>query len=714
MSRLAHTTSLTRSLTIPHADESQLACAVERARQCLLQRQQADGHWVGELQGDTILESEFILLWTFLGWEADPRVPKAARYILEHQEPHGGWSTYPGGPPDVSVSTKAYFALKLAGHPAEAPYLQRAGQVIRDLGGAWACNSFTRFYLALLGQLPYTACPAVPPEMIFLPTWCYLNLYALSSWTRTIVVPLSICYAYQPVRRLPPEKGIAELVVPPARKSLRERSRGWKRFFEGLNRLLKHWDRLSRDWPQVYNSGWAWRAPAAALRAAAVRRATAWLQEHFQDSDGVGAIFPPMVYTVICLRCLGYADNSPEMRWAVRQLEDLMIEEEDTLRLQPCFSPVWDTALALNALALAGGEESQPAAARALAWLLAREVRRRGDWSVTNPHLEPGGWFFEYRNAFYPDMDDTAMVLTALARWYGGAAAPAVPTDPLPTWPAAVRAAAQRAVRWLLGMQNRDGGWAAFDRDVDRPVLTQIPFADHNAILDPSCPDITGRVLEALGHLGYRQGHPAVDRAVAFLRRQQDPRGCWWGRWGVNYLYGTWQVLQGLEAIGCTPQEPMVRRAAAWLKQVQQPSGAWGESCRSYEDPAWAGRGAATASQTAWAVLGLLAAGEVHSPEVAAGIRWLLATQRPTGDWHEDLFTGTGFPRVFYLKYHLYSLYFPLLALAKYGRLRAGRALPGSTAAAPLLPTRPAEAPEAEVDHALSPEPDLVPAALPD
>jgi squalene-hopene/tetraprenyl-beta-curcumene cyclase len=383
-----------------------------------------------------------------------------------------------------------------------------------------------------------------------------------------------------------------------------------------------------------------------------------------------------MIYTAICLRCLGYADDSPEMTWALKQLEDLMIEEGDRLRVQPCFSPVWDTALALNGLAATGLRGNHPAVARAAEWLFNREVRRPGDWSVMNPGLEPGGWFFEYRNGFYPDTDDTAMVLMALARtgqaWYRPAAFARHPAGPVVTLRAPLPAT-RRALDWLLAMQNGDGGWAAFDRDINREVLTKVPFADHNAMLDPSCPDITARVLEALGQFGHRVGRPEVDRAVAFIESTQDRRGCWLGRWGVNYIYGTWQVLLGLQAVHYDMGRPMVRRAVAWLKRVQQANGAWGESCRSYDEPALAGQGSPTASQTAWALLGLLAAGEAHTPEVRAGAEYLMATQQPEGGWQEDQFTGTGFPRVFYLKYHLYSLYFPLMALARYQQAVVGR-----------------------------------------
>ncbi len=644
-----------------------LRAAIHYARRALLGRQKPDGHWVGELQGDTILESEWILLMAFLGREQDDRVRRAANYILGHQQPDGGWSNYPDGPPDLSVSVKAYFALKISGHAADAPYMRKAAGVIRSLGGAARCNSFTKFYLALLGQFPYANCPAVPPELVLLPRWFYFNIYAMSSWSRTIFVPLSIVHAHKPVRHLPESQGICELFLdppetplwpcPPTRPRL-----SWTNVFLGIDWLWKQVERFRLN----------------PFRKLALRKAVAWVRAHYEDSDGLGAIFPPMIYTVIALRCLGVPDDDPEFRWAVQQLDDLMIPEGDTLRLQPCVSPVWDTALTLIGLADAGIPGRAEAVRRGVEWLLAREVRRPGDWSLANPGLEPAGWFFEYRNGLYPDTDDTAMVLMALARCRVASEQEGQRTDdrgqkrqgsslssvlcPLSSSSGAV----DRALAWLLGMQNRDGGWAAFDRDIDRKVLEQVPFADHNAMLDPSCPDITARVLEALGHYGYGVDHPAVPRAVEFLRRTQEPDCGWPGRWGVNYLYGTWQVLQGLAKIGVPADDPMVRRAAAWLKRVQQPGGAWGESCASYDDPRLAGVGTPTASQTAWALLGLISAGEAHSPEARAGVHWLLAHQRDDGTWHEEPFTGTGFPKVFYLKYHYYPLYFPLMALSRY------------------------------------------------
>jgi squalene-hopene/tetraprenyl-beta-curcumene cyclase len=610
----------------------------------LIARQLADGHWVGELQGDTILESEYILLMAILGRENDIRVRQAANYLLQNQNDEGGWPNYPGGPSEVSNTLKAYFALKIAGHSADEPVMRRACQKVRELGGAEACNSFTKFYLAILGQIPFDSCAAVPPEIILLPRWFYFHIYAMSSWSRTIFVPLSIVWAYKPIRQLPESMSIHELFLgdPSIPQPPHAWASGWFRwtnFFLRIDCWIKRFER------------WG----LTPLRRRAIRKATEWMRQRYVDSDGVGAIFPPMVYNAITLRCLGVSDADPEMIWAMKQIEDLMILEGDALRLQPCFSPVWDTALTLIALADAGETSDSSCVRVGVRWLLDREIRRPGDWSFANRHLEPGGWCFEYRNGFYPDVDDTAMVLMALAR-SGHAKTPAA------------AGAVSRGIAWLLGMQNRDGGWAAFDRDINRKLLEKVPFADHNAMLDPSCPDITARVLEALGHYGYRPGQTIVDRALAFLAETQEEKGCWPGRWGVNFIYGTWQVLAGLQRIGFDMSSPMACRAVEWLKKVQQVDGSWGESCRSYDDPAWAGKGDPTASQTAWALLGLLSAGECESESVRAGIDYLQRTQNPNGGWTEEPFTGTGFPKVFYLKYHMYCLYFPLMALARYAR----------------------------------------------
>ena len=622
--------------------------AIGDARDLLVSLQQPDGHWVAELQGDTILESEYVLLLAYLGEEGGEKARKAARYIREQQQADGSWSNYPGGPIEVSVSVKAYFALKLTGHAVDADFMVRARGAILAAGGAGRVNSFTKFYLALLGQIPYANCASVPVELLLLPRWSYINLYAMSSWTRTIVVPLSIFSAGKPRRGIEEARGIRELFAE-APHDPRWPATPTPRWFSWPNVFL------GVDW--FYKKCEPWLGP---VRRLALRRAAAWMRERLALGDGLGAIFPPMIYTILALDCLGVTADDLEMIQARRTLDALILEEDETLRLQPCFSPVWDTALTLNALAEAGLTTDEPAVAAGVDWLLAREVRTRGDWSLSNPGLEPAGWFFEYRNFAYPDTDDTAMVLLALSRTRAVA-------EP------AARSAAYRGVAWLVAMQNRDGGWAAFDRDIDRDILTKVPFADHNAMLDPSCPDITARVLEALGAFGHSEGQPHVERGLRFLEATQDPRGCWPGRWGVNYLYGTWQVLLGLRAVGYDMATPLVRRAVEWLVSVQQSGGGWGESCASYDDPAFAGRGEVTASQTAWAVLALLAAGEVDLPATREGIAYLASTQRLDGGWSEEPFTGTGFPKVFYLKYHYYCLYFPLLALARFARLAGGR-----------------------------------------
>ncbi len=617
---------------------------VERARLGLLAGQKADGHWVGELQGDTILESEYILLMAFLGRETDPRIHQAANYLKQQQLPDGGWTTYTGGPADLTVSVKAYFALKIAGESSEAPAMQRAARVIRDLGGAENSNSFTRFYLALLGQFPYDSCPTVPPELILLPRWFPMHIYALSAWSRTIFVPLSIVSALRPVRQLPTSMHIRELFLEPPETLRRPAARtpswlSWTNCFLTIDGLLK---RLER-WGLM------------PLRQRAIRQSLAWMREHTQESDGIGAIFPPMVYHCIVLHALGIPAEHPEMVWAMQQIDDLMITEGDTLRLQPCLSPVWDTALSLVGLAETDQRTDAPEVRRAVHWLLEREIRQAGDWKYTAPRLEPGGWCFEYHNAFYPDTDDTAMVLLALARLGQTTSTEAQP-------------AVHRALQWLVGMQNTDGGWAAFDRNINKQFLEKVPFADHNAMLDPSCPDITARVLEALAEFGYRVGQKPVDRAIRFILEHQEADGSWFGRWGVNYLYGTWQVLVGLERVGYDMTALPVRRSVAWLKQVQQADGGWGETCRSYDEPAWKGEGPSTPSQTAWALMGLLAAGEADAEEVRAGVDYLVRTQQADGSWQEESFTGTGFPKVFYLRYHMYPVYFPLMALGRYLR----------------------------------------------
>ncbi len=621
----------------------ELDAAVDRATGALLSKQQREGYWVGELQGDSILESEYILLKFILSQELDPALPKIANYLRSIQQADGGWSLFPGGNSDLSGTVKGYFALKLMGDDPEAPHMRVARQVIRHLGGAEQCNSFSKFYLAALGQISYDACPSIPPEIILLPKWIYFNLYAVSAWSRTMILPLAIVSAYRPIRALPKEKGISELFNDSEAANstvgrLKGLPRSWREMFLLLDLSLKRYEKTA----------------ITPLRPLAIREAEKWLLEHMEGCDGLGAIFPPMVYILIVLRVLGYADDHPVVLKAQKDLRDLFIEEGNTIRIQPCWSPVWDTGIALHALAETHMEPEDAVAKKTTDWLLSKECRTGSDWMKNCPDCEPSGWYFEFNNPHYPDVDDTAMVTMALKRLGGKAA----------------EAAVSRGVNWLLAMQNDDGGWAAFDRTRHRPILEHVPFADHNAIQDPSCPDIAGRTLECLGHCGIPNSHPAVRQAVNFLKETQEKEGCWFGRWGVNYIYGTWQVLTGLNAVGEKMDQRFIRKAADWLRSCQKPDGSWGESCQTYENPELKGRGPSTASQTAWGAMGLLAASGVDDPAVQKAIRWLIDAQNPDGNWDEQWFTGTGFPRVFYLKYHLYRLYFPLMALARFRRIQ--------------------------------------------
>jgi squalene-hopene/tetraprenyl-beta-curcumene cyclase len=629
--------------------------AIGRTRSWLLDRQAADGHWRAPLEGDTILESEFILLLAWVGRLDDARVRGAADRILREQLPTGGWAIHPDGPVDISASVKAYFALKLVGHAADEPDLRRARTAIAAAGGPWAVNSFTRFYLALLGQMPYAACPAVPPEAVLLPTWFPVNLSRVSAWSRTMIVPLSLMWAFKPRRSVPPSQGIAELFADggaPRAVAAADTS-WWARFFRGVDRAMKACEAVG----------------LTPLRARAIQACRRWMLTRFDGSDGLGAIFPPMVWSIIALKSMGCDDDAPELREAWSRLDGLVeVEPGGITRLEPCRSPVWDTAITTIAVveSAAGGAAARAAADRAVDWLLANEIRSVGDWA-DRVQAEPSGWCFEYANRFYPDVDDTAMVVIAFSIWRGDA----VPGARL----AAVDAAIARAVVWTAAMQNADGGWGAFDRDNNSEFLCKVPFADHNAMIDPSSPDLAGRVLEALGRVGIGPGNPAVDRGLAYVRRTQEPDGSWYGRWGVNYIYGTWQVLEGLRAVGVPADDPAVLRGAAWLEDHQQAEGGWGETPESYADRSLAGSGPATASQTAWAIAGLVAAGRGRSAAVRRGMEWLLSRQEPDGSWEQPEFTGTGFPRVFYLRYHWYPIYFPLISLVRARRMIASGVL---------------------------------------
>ncbi len=663
--------------------------SIDRARQCLLSRQTPEGYWVAELEGDTILESEYMLLLAFLGRGQSAEAKAAAAYILDQQCPDGGWAMFPGGPIEISGAVKAYLALKITGHSPEAGYMVRARQAIIAAGGIEKVNSFTRYYLAMLGLIPYNRCPAVPPEMILLPDWAPFNIYEMSSWSRTIVIPLSLLWAFQPVTRLPDEHRVDELYASPDRLFPRHvegvnheadvgRLVSWTRFFRAVDSSIKFCERM----------GWK------PLRKRALEQCEQWIVERLEGSDGLGAIFPPIIWSIIGLRCLGYADDHPVVLSQFAELNKLCILENGKLRLQPCKSPVWDTSIAVIALRDAGVPRQHPAIARSIQWLLNREIRRRGDWARSRPDVEASGWAFEFNNEFYPDFDDTCMVLIALSRclpdefgseWTAdllgmpGQDTEIVlrsrsdnPEQTVADWERVrpMLQAIRRGVQWLRAMQSKDGGWGAFDADNTKEFLTKVPFADHNAMIDPSWADITARIVESLACVGVPMSEPFIQRALQFVWDHQEPDHCWFGRWGVNYIYGTWQVLVGLRLAGIPLTDPRVRAAVEWLKRMQQPCGGWGESALTYDKPELRGTGNPTPSQTAWAVLGLMAAGETDSEAVQRGIGYLVGTQRTDGDWEETDFTGTGFPRVFYLRYHGYRLYFPLMALGRYAAAR--------------------------------------------
>ena len=628
--------------------------AIRQTSSWLKDQQFADGHWRGPLEGDTILESEYLLLLAWADRLSGPTAEAAARRIVAEQLPAGGWAIYPGGPVDVSASVKAYLALKLSGHDPASPPLARARKAIAAAGGPWAVNSFTKFYLALLGQMPYAACPAVPPEIVLLPDWFPINLLRVSAWSRTMIVPLSLMWAFQPTRRVPPERGIGELFTDSPTGQVKSQEGGWARFFRGVDWAMKQCEAVG----------------LIPLRARAVQACRRWMLERFDGSDGLGAIFPPIVWSIIALRSLGCDEDAPEVQESWRQLERLVEREPDgTVRLEPCRSPVWDTAISViglvEAAPLTGDSATMAAAERGIDWLLDHELRTGGDWVrgvSAKERVEASGWCFQYANRFYPDIDDTAMVLVALATWRQSVASASRQQRRRLS---RVNAAITRSVAWLEAMQSSDGGWGAFDRDNNMALLCKVPFADHNAMIDPSTPDVSGRVLEAFGKLGLRPGRPVVDRGIAYLRGCQEPSGSWFGRWGVNYIYGTWQALEGLRAVGFGPGDAAVDHAADWLEAHQQTDGGWGESPESYADPGLAGVGTTTPSQTAWSIAGLVAAGRGHSAAVARGTAWLVNRQHADGSWLESEFTGTGFPQVFYLRYHYYPIYFPLVAVCR-------------------------------------------------
>jgi len=651
--------------------------ALARARDHLLGLQHGQGWWQGELETNVTMDAEDLLLREFLGVRTDEQTKGSARWIASQQRDDGTWANFYGGPGDLSTTVEAYAALRLAGHDPQAAHMARAAGWIRDQGGIPATRVFTRIWLALFGEWSWDDLPVMPPELIYLPAWFPFNVYDWGCWARQTIVPLTIVGAIRPATPLP--FGLKELWPEgdpqgmlggsggslPRASAMGRRDRPkdpvWAAVFGGLDRALHGYERRAHR-----------AAPVRAVRRAAIRRCAEWILAR-QEADGCwGGIQPPWVYSLIALRLLGYGLDHPVIRRGLDGLDRFTITEDTpdgpVRRLEACQSPVWDTVLAMIALADAGLPADHPALTRAADWLLAEEITGPGDWQVRRPDLPPSGWAFEFDNDNYPDIDDTAEVVLALRR--------ARSTGP----DAARKAAISRGLAWITGMASADGGWAAFDADNTSRLVAKLPFCDFGAVTDPPSADVTAHVVEALAAAG-QAGSRAARRGVAWLLKAQEGDGSWFGRWGANYVYGTGAVVPALVAAGVLPGKPAIRRAVAWLEEHQNPDGGWGEDMRSYDDPSLAGRGASTASQTAWALLALLAAGE-SGPAVEGGVRWLAGHQRSDGTWDEPQFTGTGFPRDFYLNYHLYRLVFPVTALGRYLSSPA----PGDGSAAALPP----------------------------
>jgi len=632
--------TVTQPLAGGQADTTQTAQrALDQAVNHLLGLQHDQGWWQGELETNVTMDAEDLLLREFLRVRTPDQTAAAARWIRSCQREDGTWANFRGGHADLSTTVEAYVALRLAGDAPDAAHMTRAADWIRASGGISATRVFTRIWLALFGEWPWDELPVMPPEMIYLPAWFPLNVYDWACWARQTIVPLTIVCSLRPVRALPID--LNELQVPAASTGPAGFD-GWSAVFGGLDRVLHRYEKRVGG-----------LAPARAVRTAAMRRCAEWIIAR-QERDGCwGGIQPPWVYSLIALHLLGYGLDHPVIARGLAGLDRFTIWEESpdgpVRRLEACQSPVWDTVLAMIGLADAGLPADHPALRSAAGWVLDEEIHGPGDWQVRRPGLGPGGgWAFEFDNDGYPDVDDTAEVVLALRRV---------------TWPTSAGGGSED---WLTGMQSRDGGWGAFDADNTSRFPARLPFCDFGEVTDPPSADVTAHTVEALAAEGL-SASKAVRRGVAWLLRAQESDGSWFGRWGANYVYGTGAVVPALIAAGVRPGKPPIRRALAWLVSHQNPDGGWGEDLRSYDDPGWAGRGESTASQTAWALLALLAAaGPEEQDSIDRGVRWLAQAQRSDGTWDEPQFTGTGFPGDFYINYHLYRLVFPVSALGRY------------------------------------------------
>ena len=630
-----------------------LTHSIDSATQALLARQRPDGHWVFELEADATIPAEYVLLRHYLGEPVDAALEqKIAVYLRRIQGTHGGWPLFADGDLDVSATVKAYFALKMIGDAVDADHMRRAREAVLTRGGAARANVFTRIMLALFGFIPWRAVPVMPIEIMLLPKWFPFHLDKISYWSRTVIVPLLVLMAKKPRARNAKGVRIDELFLEPPQTigptpKAPQQKASWFWFFRGVDNVLRatepYFPKTSRQ--RAFDS------------------AVAWVTERLNGEDGLGAIFPAMANSVMMFDVLGYPENHPQRAIARNSIEKLLAVHEHEAYCQPCVSPIWDTGLVCHALLEVGGERATAEAKRGLDWLIPKQILDvRGDWIARRPDLRPGGWAFQYANPHYPDVDDTAVVAMAMDRVQnlsGG-------KD--------FDASLVRAKEWILGMQSANGAWGAFDADNEFYYLNNIPFADHGALLDPPTEDVTARCLSMLAQFGETAANSdAVRRAIDYLRRTQLAEGSWYGRWGMNYIYGTWSVLSALNAAGVDHAASEMRRAANWLIAIQNDDGGWGEDGASYKlDYKGYERAPSTASQTAWALLGLMASGDVDHPAVARGIAYLTANQGADGFWNEPRYTATGFPRVFYLRYHGYAKFFPLWALARYRNLKSG------------------------------------------
>ena len=625
------------------SDAREIDGVIEEANKWLSNQQAEDGHWAFELEADATIPAEYIFLNHFLGTIDDEVELKLANYLRSIQEKHGGWPLYHDGDFNMSASVKAYFALKMVGDDPDALHMARARKAILAEGGAAKANVFTRISLALFEQIPWRAVPVIRIEALFLPKWALFHMDKVSYWSRTVMIPLFILAALKPVGVNPRRVNIDELFVTPAEQNtdymVNPTGHWLGDAFLAVDRLIRPFESLIPTW----------------LTKRAIEKALVFMKERLNGEDGLGAIFPAMANTVMAYHALGYGKDHPDFQIARKSIDKLLVFHDDWGYCQPCLSPVWDTGLAAHAVLEAGVEEGDPTLENAADWLVDRQILDvRGDWVENAPNLRPGGWAFQYWNDHYPDVDDTAVVIMALHR-----------TDPQK-----YRRAIERGVEWIIGMQSANGGWGAFDVDNDHDILQHIPFADHGALLDPPTADVSARCLGMLAQCGYGREYSVVRRAIDYLKREQEEDGSWFGRWGNNYVYGTWSVLCAFNAVGEDMQAPYIRRAVDWLKSLQQPDGGWGEDCASY----WQHRRdevkTSTPSQTSWAVLALMAAGEIDSVAVKSGIEFLLKAPREAGKWQEKYFNAVGFPRIFYLRYHGYSAFFPLWTLARYRNLQ--------------------------------------------